>query len=67
MVSLRKPKAGRHQYKVRVAGLQRTRNCVEVAIYMPQDLLDQFNEAYMKSPHRFFSRWAVAAMKEACK
>ena len=68
-IDIRTPKSGRPHAKKRlrksINGHAQTRRKVEVSIFMDDELLAQCNEAWLQSPHRYFSRWVCEKLREA--
>lgn len=59
------PKTGRPTAKRRVEGRAWTRGKLEICVYISDDLLARCNDAFMKSNHRYFSRWVSSILEEA--
>lgn len=47
-----------------VRGQPRTRNRSEVALFIPNDLLDKLNDVWLASDQRFFSAFICGKLKE---
>lgn len=67
MVTQREPKRGRKNGRSRVQGRPWTKGRSEVSVYMHDNLLERCNEAWLKSDHRYFSRWVSEKLEEALK